>query len=187
MIQKSWHKFFKIIFNWVRQSCSLFLRATSLRSLWQNPTVIKLSCTLVSAHWLLTQCTDCFLCLYKTLESPLGCKEVQPVHPKGDHSWVFIGRTDVEAETPLTWPPDAKSWLTLKDPDAGKDWGQEEKGTTEDEMVGFHHWLDGHGFGWTPGVGEGQGGLACCSSWGCKESDTTERLNWTDTYTLKHM
>ena len=164
MIQKCWHKFFKIIFNWVRQSCSLFLRATSLRSLWQNPTVIKLSCTLVSTHWLLTQCTDCFLRLYKTLESPLDCKEVQPVHPKGDQSWVFIGRTDVEAESPILWPPDAKSWLIGKDPDAGKDWGQEEKGTTEFEMVGFHHRLDGHGFEWTPGVGDGQGGLACCGS-----------------------
>ena len=82
-------------------------------------------------------------------------KEIQPVHPKGDQSWVFIGRTDVEAETPILWPPDAKSWLIWKDPDAGKDWGQEEKGTTEDEMVGWHHWLNGHGFGWTPGVGDG--------------------------------
>ena len=115
--------------------------------------------------------------LEKTLESPLDCEEIQPVHPKGDQSWVFIGRTD--AETPILWPPDAKSWLTGKDPDAGKDWGQEEKGTTEDEMVGWHHHLNGHGFGWTPGVGDGQGGLVCCSSWGRKELDTTERLNWT--------
>ena len=118
--------------------------------------------------------------LKKTLESPLDCKEIQPVHPKGDQSWVFIGRTDVEAETPILWPPDAKSWLIWKDPDAGKFWGQEEKGTTEDEMVGWHHWLSGHGFEWTPGVGDGQGGLVCCSSWGRKESDTTERLNWTE-------
>ena len=116
--------------------------------------------------------------LEKTLESPLDCKEIQPVHPKGDQSWVFIGRTDVEAETPILWPPDAKSWLIGKDPDAGKDWGQEEKRTTEDQMVGWHHRLDGHGFGWTLGVGDGQGGLACCSSWGHKESDTFERLNW---------
>ena len=116
----------------------------------------------------------------KTLESPLDCKEIQPVHPKGDESWVFIGRTDVEAGTPILWPPDAKSWLTWKDPDAGKDWGQEEKGTTEDEMVGWHHRLNGHGFGWTLGVGDGQGGLACCGSWGHKESDMTERLNWTE-------
>ena len=85
-------------------------------------------------------------------------KHVKPVHPKGDQSWVFIGRTDVEAETPIVWPPDVKNWLTWKDPDAGKEWGQE-KGTTEDEMVGWHHWLDGPGFGWTPGVGDGQGGL----------------------------
>ena len=86
----------------------------------------------------------------------------------------FIGRTDVEAETPILWPPDAKSWLTWKDPDAGKDWGQEEKGMTENEVVGWHHQLDGHGFGWTPGAGDGQGGLACCGSWGCKKLDTTE-------------
>ena len=116
--------------------------------------------------------------LEKTLESPLDFKEIQPVHPKGDQSWVFIGRTDAEAETPVLWPPDAKSWLTGKDPDAGKDWGQEEKGMTEDEMVGWHHWLSGHGFGWTPGVGDGQGGLACCDSWGCEESNMTEWLNW---------
>ena len=90
--------------------------------------------------------------LEKTLESPLDCKEIQPVNPKGDQSWVFIGRTDVEAETPILWPPDAKSWLIGKDPDAGKDWGQEEKGTTENEMVGWHHRLNGHGFGWTLGV-----------------------------------
>ena len=90
--------------------------------------------------------------LEKTLESPLDCKEIQPVNPKGDQSWVFIGRTDVEAETPILWPPDAKSWLIGNDPDAGKDWGQEEKGTTENEMVGWHHRLNGHGFGWTLGV-----------------------------------
>ena len=124
--------------------------------------------------------------LEKTLESPLDCKEIQPVHPKGGQSWVFIGRTDVEVEIPVLWLPDAKSWLVGKDPDArkdrdaGKDWGQEEKGTIEDEMVGWHHRFNGHGFGWTLGVGDGQGGLACCSSWGQKESDTTERLNWTE-------
>ena len=118
-------------------------------------------------------------CWKKTLKSPLDCKEIQPVHPKGDQSWVFIGRTDVEGETPILWPPDAKSWLIWKDPDAENDWGQEEKGTTEDEMVGWHHRLDGHGFGRTPGVGDGQGGLACCGSWSCKESNTTEQLNWT--------
>ena len=114
------------------------------------------------------------------LENSWDSKEFQPVHPKGNQSWLFVGRTDAEAETPILWPPDAKSWLAGKDPDAGKDWGQEEKGTTENEMVGWHHQLDGHGFGWTPGVGDGQGGLACCDSWGLKESDTTERLNWTE-------
>ena len=117
--------------------------------------------------------------LEKTLESSLDCKEIQRVHPKGNQSWIFIGRTDVEAETPILWPPDRKSWLIWKDPDAGKDWGQE-KGMTEEEMVGWHHWQTGHGFGWTLGVGDGQGGLACCSPWGCKEWDMTERLNWTE-------
>ena len=110
---------------------------------------------------------------WRRLKSPLDFKEIQSVHPKGDQSWVFIGRTDVDAETPILWPPDVKSWLIWKDPDAGKDWGQE-KGTTEDEMVGWLHWHNGHGFGCTLGVGDGQGGLACCSSWGCKGSDTTE-------------
>ena len=117
--------------------------------------------------------------LEKTLESPLDCKEIQPVHPKGNQSWVFIGRTDAEAETSILWPPDAKNWLILKDPDPGKDWGWEEKGTTGDEMVGWHHQLNGPEFEWTPGVGDGQGGLSCCSPWGRKESDTTERQNWT--------
>ena len=120
----------------------------------------------------------CFLTvvLEKTLESPLNCKEIQAVHPK-DQSWLFIGRTDVEVETSILWPPDVKSWLIGKDPDAGKDWGQEEKGTTENEMVGWHHRFNGHGFGWTLWVGDGQGGLECCGSWGCKKSDTTEQLN----------
>ena len=108
------------------------------------------------------------------------CNEIQPVHPKGDQSWVFIGRTDFETESPILWPPDVKSWVIWKDPDAGKDWGQEKKGTTEDEMGGWHHWLNGHGFGWTPGVSYGQGGLACCGSWDHKELDTTEWLNWTE-------
>ena len=106
------------------------------------------------------------------------------LHPKGDHSWVFIGRTDVEAETPVLWPPDSKSWLIGKDPDAGKDWGQEEKGMTEDELAGWYYRLDGHELGWTPGVGDGQGGLAGCHSWGCKESDVTEWLNWTEMMTI---
>ena len=118
--------------------------------------------------------------LEKTLESPLDCKEIQPVNPKGDQSWVFFGRNDAEAETPILWPPHVKSWLIRKDPDAGRDWGQEEKGTTEDEMAGLHHQLVRHEFEWTPGVGNGQGGLACYDSWDRKESDTTERLNWTE-------
>ena len=118
------------------------------------------------------------LVLEKTLESPLDCKEIQPVHPKGDQSWVFIGRTDAEAETPILWPPHAKSWLIGKDPDAGRDWGQEEKGTTEDEMAGWHHWLDGRESEWTPGVGDGQGGMACCNSWVTKSR--TRLSNWTE-------
>ena len=118
--------------------------------------------------------------LEKTLESPFNGKDTQLVHPKGDQSWVFIGRTEVEAETPILGPPDAKSWLIWKYPDAGKDWGQEEKGTTEDEMVGWHHRLNGHGFEWTPGVGDGQGGLVCCISCGQKESGATDRLYWTE-------
>ena len=113
----------------------------------------------------------------------LDCKEIQPVHSKGDQSWVFIGRTDAKAETPILWLPYEKSWLTGKDSDAGRDWGQEEKGTTEDEMAWWHHWLDGRESEWTLGVGDGQGGLACCDSWGHKESDTTEQLNWTDVQT----
>ena len=117
--------------------------------------------------------------LEKTLESPLNSKDINSVNPKGNQSWIFIGRTDAEAETPILWPHDAKYWLTGKDPDAGKDWGQEEKETTKDEMVGWHHRLDGRWFGCTPGVGDGWGGLVYCNSWGRKESDSTERLNWT--------
>ena len=116
--------------------------------------------------------------LEKTLESPLDCKEIQPVHPNGDQSWIFIGRTHAEAETPILWPPNVKNWLTGKDPHAGKDWRQ--KRMTENEMVGWHHQLYGHEFGWAPGVGDGQGGPVCCSPWGGKESDTTKRLNWTE-------
>ena len=118
--------------------------------------------------------------LEKTLESPLDCKEIQAVYPKGDQSWVFIGRTDVEAETPILWPSDAKSWLIWKDPDAGRDRGQDKKETTEDEKVGWHHQLNGHEFGKALGVGDGQGRLVCCSPWGHKESDMTEWLNWTE-------
>ena len=116
--------------------------------------------------------------LEKTLESPLDCKEIKPVNPKGSQSWIFIGRTDAETEAPILWPPDMKNWLIGKDPDAGKDWRQKEKGTTEDEMVGWYHWLNGHEFEQAPGVSDGQGSLKCCSPWGHKESDTTEQLNW---------
>ena len=129
----------------------------------------------VSKNW-------CFwtVVLEKTLESPLDCMEIQPVHPKGNQFWIFFERTDDEAETPILWPPEAKNWLIGKDPNAGRDWRQEEKGTTEDEIVGWHHWLNGHEFEQAPGVDDGQGSLACCSPWSRKESDMTECLNWTE-------
>ena len=116
--------------------------------------------------------------LETTLESPLECKEIKQVNPKGNQSWIFIGRTDAETETPKLWPPDTKNWLIGKDPDAGEDWRWEEKGMTEDDMVGWHHWLNGHEFEWAPGVGDGQESLVCCSPWGHKELDTTQWLNW---------
>ena len=122
----------------------------------------------------------CFwtMVLEKTFENLLDCKEIQPVSPKGNQSWIFIGRTDAEAETPILWPHDVKNWLIGKDSDAGKDWRQEEKGTTEHEMLGWHHRLDGHEFERAPGVGDGQGSLVYCSPWDHKESDMTEWLNW---------
>ena len=118
--------------------------------------------------------------LEKTLESPLDGKEIQSVHFDGNLSWVFFGRNGAKVETPVLWPPHVKSWLIGKDSVAGREWGQEEKGTSENEMAGWHHWLDGRESELTPGVGNGQGGLVCCDSWGHKESDTTERLNWTE-------
>ena len=124
----------------------------------------------------------CFwtMVLEKALESPLDCKEIQPVHSEGDQSWVFFGRNDAKAETPVLRPPHAKNWLIGKDSDAGRDWGQEEKGTTEDGMAGWHHRLNGREFEWTLGVGDGQGGLLFCNSWGRRESDMIEWLNWTE-------
>ena len=124
--------------------------------------------------------------LEKILESPLDCKKIQPVNQKGNQSWTFIGRTDVEAETPILWPPDVKNWLIGKDPDAGKGWRWEEKGMAEDEMVGWHHWLAGREFEQAPGVGGGLGSLACCSPWGCKELDVIERLNWTEHFKIRN-
>ena len=118
--------------------------------------------------------------LEKTLESAFDCKEIKLINPKRNQSWVFIGRTDAEAETPILWPSDAKNWLIGKNPDVGKDWRQENQGMTEDEMIGWHHWLNGQEFEQAPGLGDEQGSLACCNPWGCKELDTTERLNWTD-------
>ena len=125
---------------------------------------------------------SCFwtVVLEKTLESPLDCKEIQPIYSKGDQSWLFSGRTDAKAKTPILWPPHVKSWLIGKDSDAGRDWGQEKKGMAEDEMAGWHHQLDAHEFGWTLGVSDGQRGLACYNSWGHKELDTAEEMNWTE-------
>ena len=124
--------------------------------------------------------TDAFeLWCWRRCLSPLDCKVIQPIHSKGNQSWIFIGRTDVETKTPILWPPHVKSWLIWKDPDAGKDWRREEKGMKEDEMVGWHHRLNGHEFEWTPGVGDGEGGLACCSSCGHEESYMTEQPNCT--------
>ena len=117
---------------------------------------------------------------WRRLLSPWDCKEIQPVHPKGNWSWIYTGRTDAEAEAPILWPPYGKNWLPSKDPDAGKDWRWEEKGTTEDEMVGWHYWLNGHEFEYALGGGDGQGSLACCSPWDHKESYMTEWLNWNE-------
>ena len=123
--------------------------------------------------------------LENTLESPLDSKEIQPDHPQGNQSWIFVGRTDAEAQTPILWPPHAKSWLIGKDSDAWSDWGQEEKGITEDEMAGWHHQLDGHEFELTPGVGDGQGGLVCCKSQGRRiRHDWATELNWKDAVIL---
>ena len=133
----------------------------------------------IQYYWLPKNWCFWTVVLEKTLESSLDCK-IKPVNPKGNQSWIFIGRNDAEAEAPILWPPNVKNWFLGKDPDAGKDWRQEEKGMTEDEMVGWHYWLDGHEFDQAPGVGDGQGSLACCIPWGCKESDTTEWLNWTE-------
>ena len=123
-------------------------------------------------------------CWRSLLRVPWTARRSHQSIPKAYQSWILIGRTNAEAETPILWPPDGKYWLIWKDPDAGKDWGQEEKGTTEDEMVGWHHRLNGHGFGWTPGAGDGRGGLVCCGSWGRKELGTTEWLNWTECSTF---
>ena len=128
--------------------------------------------------WVLKNWCFWTVVLEKTLESPLDCKEIQPVHSEGDQPWVFFGRTDAKAETPVLWPPHANSWLIGKDSDAERDWGQEEKGTTEDEMAVWYHWLDGGEFEWTLGVGDGQGGLACCNSWVAKS--WTWLSNWTE-------
>ena len=138
----------------------------------ENWTIKKAECQIIDAF-------KKTVVLEETLESPLNCKEIQPVKPKGNQSWIFIGKTDAEAEVPILWLPNV-NWLIGKDPDGGKDWRHEEKRATEDEIFGWHHQLNEHEFEQALGVGDGQESLACCSPWGCKESDTTERLNWTD-------
>ena len=130
--------------------------------------------------WALKNWCFWIMVLEKTLESPLDCKEIQPVNPERNQSWLLIGKTDAEAEAPIFWPPGVKSWLTRKAPAVGKDWRQEEKGTTEDDMVGWYQQLNEHELEQALGVGDGQGSLACCSPWDSKESDRTEQLNWTD-------
>ena len=156
----------------MKQTKHLKIRGTICGHVW----MWELGC---EEGWVLKNWWFWTVVLEKTLESPLDCKEIQPVHSE-DQPWDFFGRNDAKAETPVLWPSHGKSWLIGKDSDAGRDWGQEEKGTTEDEMAGWHHWLDRRESGWTPGIGDGQGGLACCDSWGRKESDTTERLIWSD-------
>ena len=173
--RSGWEPCWCLLLLWQQQCCLVGSDLVRLELiLWNLLLFLKLFILYwnIAKNWCF-----CTVVLEKTLVSPLDCKEIQPVHPKGDQSWVFIGRTDAEAETPILWPPHAKSWLIGKDSDAGRDWGQEEKGTTEDEMAGWHHRLDAHEFEWTPGVDDGQGGQACCDSWGHKESDTTEWLN----------
>ena len=184
----------KTLAAWKKSYCKLRQHIKKQRPYSANKGPSSQSYGFFSSHvwmWEL-DCTEswapkdgCFwtVVLEKTLDSPLDCKEIQPVHPKGNQSWVFIGRTGIEAETPILWPPAAKSWLIWKDPDAGKDWGQEEKGRAEDEMVEWHHWLDGQDFEQTPGVGDGQGSLAYCDSWGLKcRTWLQDRTEWTTTY-----
>ena len=151
---------------------------TNLDSVW----MWELDC---EEGWVLKNWCFWTVVLEKTLASPLDFKEIQPVHSEGDQPWDFFGRNDAKAETPILWPPHAKSWLIGKDSDAVRDWGQEKKGTVEDEMAGWHHWLDGRESEWTPGVGDGQGGLACCNSWGRKELDMTEWLICSDSLLYK--
>ena len=151
----------------LKDACSLFFSSNHVQ-MWE----LDYKESWVPKNW-------CFwtVVLEKTLESPLVCKEIQPVHPKGNQSWIFIGRTDAEAEAPIVWLTNGKNWLIWKDPDAGKDWRQE-KGTTEDEITRWHYRLDGYKFEQAPEVGNGHGSLVYCSPWGCKESDRNERLNW---------
>ena len=160
------------ILQWLGKSIELVMRLVSLLCFCSNTLGFISLGFKQEVNW-------CFWTMVeKTLESPLDCKEIKPVNSKENQSWIFIGR--IEAEAPILLPPDAKNWLIGKDPDAGKHWRWEEKGTTEDEMVGWHHQLNGHEFEQASGVGDGQGGLVCCSPWGHKELDTIERLKWTE-------
>ena len=168
-----------LVKNWERSTLKLYI--VHLVKVMAFP-VVMYGCESLDykESWALKNWCFWTVVLEKTIQSPLDCKEIQLVIPKGNQLWIFIGRTDAEAETPILWPSDAKNWLISKDPDAGKDWRQEEKGTTEGEMVVWHHRFNGHEFEQVPGAGDGQGSLACCCPWGRKESDTTERLNWTE-------
>ena len=183
------HNLWIVVHWWIRRDIWYKqINVTDLNHLYICPLTVKIKIyfqwlhnnTLTEESWAPKNWCFWTVVLEKTLESPLDCKEIQPVHSEGDQPWDIFGRNDAKAETPVLWPPHAKSWLIGKDSAAGRDWGQEEKGTTEDEMAGWHHWLDGRESEWTSGVGDGQGGLVCWDSWGHKESDTTERLNWTE-------
>ena len=159
-----------------KQRCYFADKGLYSQSYWFSSSHVWMSELYHKESWVPNNWCFWTVVLKKTLESPLDCKEIQPVNPKGNQSWIFIGRSDAEA--PILWPPDAKGWLIGKDPDAGKDWRQEEKGMTEDEMAGWHHRLNWHEFEQDLGVSDRQGSLACCSPWGHKRSDTTEQLNW---------
>ena len=166
---------------WITKYCEKFFKIwefqTTLPASWETyMQVNKQQLELYMEQWTGSKLGKEYM-LEMISESPLDCKAIQPVHPKGNQPWIFIGRTDAEAETPILWPPDGNSQLIRKDPDVGKDWRHKEKGTTEDEMVGWHHWLNTQEFEQAPSDGEGQGSLACCTPWGRKELELTEQLN----------
>ena len=181
LLQMSFH-FPEAIISTIINTCSDTFHGLKTKIPWPSSQVAlsSVQCNFSKENWAPKNWCFSIAMLKKTLESPLDCKEIKSVNPKGNQSWIFVGRTDAESEAPILWPPDLKNWLIGKDPDAGKDLRQEEKGMPENEMVGWHHWLDGHEFEQALGVDDGQGVLACCIPWRHKEFDMTERLNWTE-------